>query len=143
MTWGWIPESAAAGMIFSGDAESSGTQEVNLELMGNHCKGLDLPFDVEFEFAELWDSDSGFYSALAEVLGSAFGVNVDPCRLCGAYALVLMEPNAHSIHSEAIESMDGVFDNSEGEFNGRGFLRFYSEEDGEIGHEACAVIQLG
>lgn len=142
MTWGWIPEEADSGMIYCGDAESSGTLEVNLEVQGNRCEALDIDFSISFEFAELWSPTSAFYSAVAEVLGREFGMDVDPGRLCGAYALVLMEPNAQSEHSEMVESMDGAFDNSGGQYNGRAFLRFIAEEDGEITHEACAVIRL-
>ena len=142
MTWGWIPGEAASGMIYCGDAASSGTQEVNQEVQGNRCEGLDIELSISFEFAELWSPTSAFYSAVAEVLGREFGMDVNPGRLCGAYALVLMEPNAQSEHSEMVESMDGAFDNSGGQYKGRAFLRFIAEKDGEITHEACAVIRL-
>ncbi len=143
MTWGWIPDEADSGMVYCGDEESSGTREVNLEVVDNRCDGLDIEFSISFDFAELWNPASAFYSAVAEALSGTFEMDVDPGRLCGAYALVLMEPNAHSAYSEVVDSMDGSFDNSGGQFNGMGFLRFYSEEGGDITHEACCVIHLG
>ena len=139
MTWGFIPAECVSNTIFCGDAETSGTIELNFEVIGDTCKGIDNDFNVEFENSELWDPGSNLYNAISVYLSAEFGKTVMPSLIYGAYALVNDEPDDYSSSFEIIESEAGVFMNENQEHNGKVFLRYYFEEEGEIYDEKVCV----
>ena len=46
MTWGFIPERNTSDTIYCGDAETSGTTELNFEIIEDSCNGIDNDFKV-------------------------------------------------------------------------------------------------
>jgi hypothetical protein len=142
MTWGFIPTECVSETIFCGDAETSGTIELNFEIIGDTCKGIDNDFKVEFESNELWDPGSELYYAISVYLSAAFDKTVMPSLIYGAYALVNDEPDDYSSSFEIIDSTAGVFINEGQILNGKVFLRHYFEEDDEIYDEKVCVGTL-
>ena len=142
MTWGFIPTECVSETIFCGDAETSGTIELNFEIIGDTCKGIDNDFKVEFESNELWDPGSELYYAISVYLAAAFDKTVMPSLIYGAYALVNDEPDDYSSSFEIIDSTAGVFINEGQILNGKVFLRHYFEEDDEIYDEKVCVGTL-
>lgn len=142
MTWGFIPSECVSETIFCGDEETSGTIELNFEIIGDTCKGIDNDFNVELESNELWDPGSELYYAISVYLSAAFDKTVMPSLIYGAYALVNDEPDDYSSSFEIIDSTAGVFINEGQILNGKVFLRHYFEEDDEIYDEKVCVGTL-
>ena len=142
MTWGFISAECMSETIYCGDAETSGTIELNFEVIGDTCKGIDNDFNVEFENSELWDPGSELYYAISVYLSAAFDKTVMPSLIYGAYALVNDEPDDDSSSFEIIDSTAGVFINEGQILNGKVFLRYYFEEDDEIYDEKVCVGTL-
>jgi len=142
MTWGFIPSECESETIFCGDEETSGTIELNFEIIGDTCKGIDNDFNVELESNELWDPGSELYYAISVYLSAAFDKTVMPSLIYGAYALVNDEPDDYSSSFEIIDSTAGVFINKGQILNGKVFLRHYFEEDDEIYDEKVCVGTL-
>lgn len=142
MTWGFIPAECVSETIFCGDAETSGTIELNFEVIGDTCKGIDNDFNVEFENSELWDPGSMLYNAISVYLSAEFEKTVMPSLIYGAYALVNDEPDDYSSSFEIIDSTAGVFINEGQILNGKVFLRHYFEEEDEIYDEKVCIGTL-
>jgi len=142
MTWGFIPSECESETIFCGDEETSGTIELNFEIIGDTCKGIDNDFNVELESNELWDPGSELYYAISVYLSAAFDKTVMPSLIYGAYALVNDEPDDYSSSFEIIDSTAGVFINKGQILNGKVFLRHYFEEEDEIYDEKVCIGNL-
>ena len=142
MTWGFIPSECVSETIFCGDEETSGTIELNFEIIGDTCKGIDNDFNVELESNELWDPGSELYYAISVYLSAAFDKTVMPSLIYGAYALVNDEPDDYSSSFEIIDSTAGVFINEGQILNGKVFLRHYFEEEDEIYDEKVCIGNL-
>ena len=142
MTWGFIPSECVSETIFCGDAETSGTIELNFEVIGDTCKGIDNDFNVEFENSELWDPGSKLYNAISVYLSAEFDKTVMPSLIYGAYALVNDEPDDDSLSFNLIDSTAGVFLNEDQILNGKVFLRHYFEEDEEVCDEKVCIGSL-
>ena len=141
MTWGFIPAKNTSETIYCGDSETSGTIELNFEVIGHVCKGIDNDFNVEFASNELWDPNSEIYNSISLFISSKFDVTITPGLIYGGYILVNDEPDDYSSIFEIIDSTSGVFKNDNKEHNGKVFLRYYFEEDEEIYDEkVCLVI---
>ena len=142
MTWGFIPAECMSETILCGDAETSGTIELNFEVIGDTCKGIDNDFNVEFENSELWDPESMLYNAISVYLSAEFQKTVMPSLIYGAYELVNDEPCDYSSSFEIIDSTAGVFINEGQILNGKVFLRHYFEEEDEIYDEKVCIGTL-
>ena len=142
MTWGFIPSECVSETIFCGDEETSGTIELNFEIIGDTCKGIDNDFNVKLESNELWDPGSELYYAISVYLSAAFDKTVMPSLIYGAYALVNDEPDDYSSSFEIIDSTAGVFINKGQILNGKVFLRHYFEEEDEIYDEKVCIGTL-
>ena len=142
MTWGFIPEENTLDTIYCGDAETSGTTELNFEIIKDSCKGIDNDFNVKLENSELWNPDSPFYAAIASYLSGYFDITIVPSQIYGGYVLVNDEPDEYSSSFKIIASEAGVFMNNMQEHNGKIFLRYYFEEDGEIYEELVCVSSI-
>jgi len=139
LTWGFIPKDNVTETIYCGDAETSGTIELNFEFIGEAFKGIDNDLKIEFVGNEMWDPGSQLYYAISVYLSATFDKTVMPSLIYGAYALVNDEPDDYSSSFEIIESEAGVFMNEKQEHNGKVFLRYYFEEEGEIYDEKVCV----
>ena len=139
MTWGFIPAENTTETIYCGDAETSETIELNFEVIGNTCKGIDNDLNIEFESKEMWDPGSELYYAMSVYISAAFDKTIIPNVIYGAYALVNDEPDDDSVSFEIIDSTAGIFTNEDQMHNGKVFLRHYFEEDGEICDEMVCV----
>ena len=142
MTWGFIPAECVSNTIFCGDAETSGTTELNFEIIEDSCKGIDNDFNVKLENSELWNPDSPFYAAIASYLSGYFDITIVPSQIYGGYVLVNDEPDEYSSSFKIIDSEAGVFMNNKQKHNGKIFLRYYFEEDGEIYEELVCVSSI-
>ena len=142
MTWGFIPENNTSNTIYCGDAETSGTTELNFEIIEDSCKGIDNDFNVKLENSELWDPGSPLYAAIATYLCGYLDITVVPSQIYGGYVLVNDEPDEYSSSFKIIDSESGVFMNNKQEHNGKIFLRYYFEEDGEIYEEHVCVCPI-
>jgi hypothetical protein len=142
MTWGFIPEGNTSDTIYCGDAETSGTAELNFEIIEDSCKGIDNDFNVKLENSELWDSESSFYAVLATYISGYMARTVVPSQIYGGYVLVNDEPDEYSSSFKIIDSEAGVFMNNMQEHNGKIFLRYYFEEDEEIYEELVCVSSI-
>jgi hypothetical protein len=139
MTWGIILRDNDTETIYCGDADSSGTKELNFEIIEDSCNGIDNDFNVKLDNSELWDSESTFYEAIASYLSTYLGIFISPSKIYGGYVLVNDEPDDYSSRFEIIDSKAGVFTNSNQEHNGKIFLRYYFEDDDEIYEEIVCV----
>ena len=142
MTWGFIPEGNTSDTIYCGDAETSGTTELNFEIIEDSAKGIDNDFNVKFEYSELWKPDSPFYAAIASYLSDYIDITIIPSIIYGGYVLMNAEPDEYSLTFKVIDSEAGVFMNNKQEHNGKVFLRYYFEEDGEIYEEQVCVCPI-
>ena len=142
MTWGFIPEENTSDIIYCGDAETSGTTELNFEIIEDSCKGIDNDFNVKLENSELWNLDSPFYAAIASYLSDYLDITIVPSQIYGGYVLMNDEPDEYSLIFKIIDSEAGVFMNNKQEHNGKVFLRYYLEEDGEIYEEHVCVCPI-
>ena len=85
MTWGFIPVENISETIYCGDAETSGTIELNFEVIGHVCKGIDNDFNVEFESNELWDPNSEIYNSISLFISSNVSIPAsDTCKVSKA-----------------------------------------------------------
>ena len=142
MTWGFIPAECMSETIYCGDAETSGTTELNFEIIEDSCKGIDNDFNVKLENSELWNPDSPFYAVLASYLSDYLDITIVPSQIYGGYVLVNDEPDEYSSSFKIIDSEAGVFMNNMQEHNGKIFLRYYFEEDEEIYEELVCVSSI-
>ena len=142
MTWGFIPEEIVSETIYCGDGETSGTIELNFEIIGDTCKGIDNDFNVKFDNSELWDPNSELYNSMSVYISATFDNNVIPSLIYGAYVLVNDEPDDYSLSFEIIDSEAGVFMNTNQQYNGKIFLRYYFEEEDEIYDEKVCVGKI-
>tara|TARA_B100002052_G_C15856991_1_gene588059 strand:+ start:502 stop:975 length:474 start_codon:yes stop_codon:yes gene_type:complete len=148
ITWGFIPKDNASETIYCGDAETSETIELNFEITEHEAKGpgyhiLKLIEDnelyVEFESSDLWTPNSGLYKTMSKYISNVFKNTITPRHLYEGYALVQDEPDENASNFKIIESYEGVFTNEAQEYNGKIFLRYYLEEDGEIYDETICI----
>ena len=139
MTWGLIPKDSLSETIYCGDSETSQTKELNFEIVGNSCKGVDNDFNYDFSVNELWLSNSNLYLAISSYISKYFGVSVAPSLIYGGYSFVSDEPNEYSSSFEIIDSEAGVFINDHQKYNGKIYMRYYFEEAGEIYDEQVCI----
>ena len=139
ISWGIIPKDSLSENIYCGDAETSQTIELNFEIIGNSCKGVDNDFDYEFSGNELWVSNSNLYLAMSSYISEYFSKLIPPELIYGGYVFVNDEPDEHSSSFKTIESDAGVFFNYNQQYNGNIYLRYYFEDAGEIYDEQVCV----
>lgn len=139
LTWGLIPIDSSSETIYCGDSETSKTKELNFEIVGNSFKGVDNDFDYYFSVNELWQSNSNLYLAISTYISEYFGESIAPEQIYGGYSFVNDEPDENSLSFETIESEAGVFINNNQKYNGKIYMRYYFEEEGEIYDEQVCV----
>tara|TARA_X000000950_G_scaffold92235_1_gene116114 strand:+ start:3599 stop:4045 length:447 start_codon:yes stop_codon:yes gene_type:complete len=139
MTWGLIPKDSLSETIYCGDSETSQAKELNFEIVGNSCKGVDNDFNYDFSVNELWLSNSNLYLAISTYISKYFGVSIGPALIYGGYSFVNDEPDKHSSSFEIIDSGASVFINNNQKYNGKIYMRYYFEEAGEIYDEKVCI----
>ena len=142
LTWGLIPNDNLSKMIYCGDQSTSQTEELNFEIIGDSCKGIDNDFDKHFSTNELWNPGSKIYDAISAFLSNFFGISISPELVYGGYVLLNDEADDHSSSFEIIDSEAGVFINDNKQHNGKVYLRYYFEESEEIYDEKVCVVTI-
>ncbi len=142
MTWGFIPIQASEETIYCGDSETSGTIELNFEIIDNTCKGIDNDFKVNLDNNELWDMESSFYKTISGFISNAFKLHILAGQIYGGYVLVNDEPDDFSSIFKIIESEGGVFSNENSQYNGNLYLRHYLEEENEVYDEKVCIGKI-
>ncbi len=142
MTWGFIPIQASEETIYCGDSETSGTLELNFEIIDNICKGIDNDFKENLDNNELWDMKSSFYKTISDFISDAFKLHILASQIYGGYVLVNDEPDDFSSIFKIIESEGGVFSNENSQYNGNLYLRHYLEEGNEVYDEKVCIGKI-
>ena len=70
LTIGYVPQENNLNIIYCGDSDSSGTMELNFEIVENICSGIDNNFNVKIENSDLWDHNSSFYNSISTYLSN-------------------------------------------------------------------------
>lgn len=140
LTIGYVPQENNLNIIYCGDSDSSGTMELNFEIVENICSGIDNNFNVKIENSDLWDHNSSFYNSISTYLSNYLNLVLSPSQVYGGYVLLNDEPDIHSLNMRIIDSEAGTFSNQNKEHNGKIYLRYYFEEDGEIYDESVCVF---
>lgn len=140
LTIGYVPQENNLNIIYCGDSDSSGTMELNFEIVENICSGIDNNFNVKIENSDLWDHNSSFYNSISTYLSNYLNLVLSPSQVYGGYVLLNDEPDSHSLNMRIIDSEAGTFSNQNKEHNGKIYLRYYFEEDGEIYDESVCVF---
>lgn len=142
ITIGYVPLENYSDLIYCGDSDSSGTMELNFEVVKNICSGVDNDFNISIENSDLWDYSSSFYKSISTYVSNYLNLVISPSQVYGSYALLNDEPDNHSLNMEIIDSEAGTFSNENKEHNGKIYLRYYFEEDGEIYEESVCVFRI-
>ena len=142
ITWGLIPNENLSETIYCGDAENSETMELSFEIIGDDCKGIDNDFNFDVSGNQLWKSNSKIYVAISKYLSKHFGSKISPEYVYGGYVFVNDEPDEHSSSFTIIKSEAGVFSNHNQIHNGKIYLRYYFEEQGEMYDEKVCLLLL-
>ena len=94
--------------------------------------GIDNDFKLEIQGHDLWNHESILYRKLSKTISDYFGFDFSEQFLFGGYSLLLDEPTEFSGKYEFVESEEGIVNNFNCSLNGKVFIRFYFEEDGDI-----------
>jgi len=132
ITYGYIPLNNDQTEIYCGDSDTSGTQELNFEIIEDDFLGIDNDLKIKFNGSDIWDAESELYKILSKTISNYFKFDVTPNTLFGTYGLIQDEPNEFSENFEFIDSEGGIINNFENELNGKIYVRSYIEEDEEI-----------
>ena len=141
LTWGLIPENNLHETIYCGDPETSGTKELNFEIIGDKYSGIDNDFYEKIVGNELWNVKSKLYTSLSIYLSNYFGIIVNAELIYGGYVFVSDEPDSYSQNFEFIESTGGVF-NLTNQHNRCIYLRYFFEEADVIYDEKVCVTDI-
>jgi hypothetical protein len=139
LTFGYVPLGNVNSEIFCGDSDSSGTLEMNFELLEGDFLGIDNDLEIKMQGADIWNPESKLYDELSETISTYFGFKVSQQFLFGAYSLLLEEPVEESEAFKFIESEAGIIDNLENFMVGKIYIRYYFEEDEEIFDEKVII----
>ncbi len=90
MTLGIIPIDSSSETIYCGDSETSQTNELNFEIVGNSFNGIDNDFNYGFSVNELWLSNSNLYLAISKYISEYFGESIIPELIYGCFLLLMM-----------------------------------------------------
>lgn len=142
LTIGYVPEDNSLDIIYCGDSDSSGTMELNFEVVENTCLGIDNDVNISIENSDLWDHNSFFYKSISTYVSNYLNLVISSSQVYGSYALLNDEPDNHSLNIEIIDSEAGTFSNENKEHNGKIYLRHYFEEDGEIYDESVCIFSV-
>ena len=132
LTYGYVPIDHKVEEIYCGDSETSETLELNFEIIEDYFLGIDNDFKLEIQGHDLWNHESIFYRKLSKTISDYFGFDFSEQFLFGGYSLLLDEPTEFSGKYEFVESEEGIVNNFNCSLNGKVFIRFYFEEDGDI-----------
>ena len=144
LTIGFIPADHGGGTISCGDPDGSGTREILVEIDDDAGKNVDTDQVLSAEKAQFFAEDCPFLgqiasdwaTPLADGAGSLSGAALARC-----WGSFHDEPLPGDLPRQVAEEDDcGEFQNSDGEFNGKFFIRYQFEEDGEYFNEQVVVV---
>jgi len=141
---GLIPENSGADYITAGDAEAFGGVEATVVLDDEsgelHC----LENNCAFPIGDLWSSIATFTRIEAEiltpVLGDAHGLNDTTLATAWAYFMDEIEVIPDNLIQVADEDSGGEFSNPDGGYDGKAYLRYQLDEEGEYYGERIIVF---
>ena len=141
---GFIPAGHSGGTVACGDPEGSGTREVTVEIGEDAANNLDagssMPTADATFFSEgcpLWSRiASEWATPLADGGGSLSGG--DLARCWGQFQDEPLEGPAPRLVAE--EDDYGEFQNPDGEFSGKFYVRYQFQEDGQYFNEKVVIV---
>jgi hypothetical protein len=143
MVVGYIPQNWDPKLerVCVGDPTGSKTVEVNFQFVEDK---FEFPAQNIIVDGGIWIPSSNFWSQVANTLQRYFpqvNVIVNPNNLGRAYRIFTEEDNDFTgLELVAGPADGGEFRNDKGQYNGRFYFRYESEDDGEYFDERIIII---
>ena len=134
---GSIPVDSKSQVIYCGDSETSHTIELNFKIVNQKIVGLDNDFSFSFQ-GDFITPNSDHLKELSNYI-SSYGLKISPNQIYNGLILLRDEKDFFSQKFRLVESVGGTFKNKDFVYNGKIYLRMYSEKDGEILKETICV----
>ncbi len=141
---GFIPDDCESDLISVGDPDNSGTLEVLLKISEEEVKVDDLSFEWD---KGIYESNSKFWKEILKAVENSFGFKrpeLNAKKLGRAYVVLAGENDSDDewVGFEVVsdESDGGEFSNEDGKFNGKYYVRYQEEFEGDFQRERVIVI---
>jgi hypothetical protein len=144
MVLGYIPDDWDVNLerISVGNPEGSHTIEISFRFTD---KGFELPDEIISADQDIWNENSQFWKTLAKSLKNYFpkiSTNLNPKTLGCAYQIFTEEGNNYEgLELVANPSDGGEFENDNGKYNGKFYIKYEYEDEGEYFDERILIIQ--
>ena len=144
LTIGYVPLKCASERILCGDSSQSGTLETNIIIDEDVVSCMENDAVVKMDGATWFDTNHPKWKELIAVhCGDLCKErSLDPKKLARCWAIFQDEASpGKGIKLVAVDGEGGEFSNEDQQANGRFYVRYTHEEDGEYFNEQVVLIE--